>query len=142
MNGSALERGICSEIAPAYSYLLMQAGVDATTMIGSDHEWSYVRIGGHEYHIDPTFVLSSDESLEYFMMDDEQRALSGFTRDYMFITSNYTQNHPHPEYTADDSTYSVLWGSRLEKILPEENKLRCRKYTEGWEEVFFDFHYN
>ena len=134
--------GICSEIAPAYSCLLTQTGVEATTMMGASHEWSYVRIGGCEYHIDPTFVLDGEESLEYLMMTDEQRALSGFARDEMTITSNYSADHPHPEYSADDGTYSAIWDYRFEKLLPEENKLRCWQYSEGWEKVHFDFNYD
>ena len=134
--------GICSEIAPAYSYLLMQSGVEATTMMGPDHEWSSVRIGGHEYHIDPTFVLESEESLEYFLMTDEQRALSGFTREEMTITSNYSGDHPHPDYMANDSTYSVLWNYQFEALFPNENRLRCWQYTEGWEKAYVDFDYD
>jgi len=134
--------GICSEIAPAYSLLLTQAGVKATTMQGPDHEWSYVRIGGREYHIDPTFVLNSEESLEYFMMTDEQRAVTGFPGNVCFITSNYSRDNPHPNYTADDSTYSVLWNYSFETLLREENKLRCWQYTEGWEKSIFDFSYS
>ena len=110
--------GICCEIAPAYSYLLMQAGVDATVMIGNNHEWSYVRIGGHDYHVDPTFVISSDESLAWLMMTDEQRAKEGFGKGEYFITSNYSRDHAHPDYI-----------------------LSCRRYTEGWETVYFDFAY-
>jgi len=135
-------RGICSEIAPAYSYLLMQAGVEATTMMGPDHEWSYVRISGHEYHIDPTYVLDSEESFAFFMMTDEQRALTGFPRDDMFITSNYAKDHPHPAYKADDSTFSVLWDYQFEGLLREENKLRCWQYSEGWEKAYLDFNYD
>lgn len=134
--------GICSEIAPAYSYLLVQAGVEATTMMGPGHEWSYVRIGGHEYHIDPTFVLESEESLEFFMMTDEQRAVSGFTREQMTITSNYSGDHPHPNYTADNNTYSVLWDYRFDELIRDESKLRCWKYTAGWEKDSFDFDYS
>ena len=134
--------GICSEIAPAYSYLLVQAGVEATTMMGPAHEWSYVRIGGHEYHIDPTFVLESEESLEYFMMTDEQRAASGFIREEMTITSNYSGDHPHPDYMANDSTYSVLWDCQFEALFPNENRLRCWQYTEGWEKAYIDFDYD
>ena len=134
--------GVCSEIAPAYSYLLMQAGVEATTIMGGDHEWSYVRIGGHDYHIDPTFALNTEESLEYFMMNDEQRAASGFTRDRMTITSNYSSDHPHPVYTADDSTYSVLWDYRFDSLYPDENRLRCRQYTDEGEETTFDYFYD
>ena len=134
--------GICGEIAPAYSLLLTQAGVEATTMLGTDHEWSYVRIGGREYHIDPTFVLSSAESLEYFMMTDEQRAVTGFPRNQIFITSNYSRENPHPDYRADDSTFSALWNYSYETLLREEHKLRCWKYTEGWEKLTFDFNYD
>ena len=34
----------------------------------------WVRDHADEYHIDPTFVLETEESLEYLMMTDEQRA--------------------------------------------------------------------
>ena len=134
--------GICSEISPAYSYLLMQAGVEATIMIGNNHEWSYVRIGGRDYHIDPTFVLNSAESLAWFMMTDEQREKDGFVKGEYFMTSNYAQDHPHPEHTADDSTFSVLWDYNLEEFLPDRNSLRCWRHTEGWEKEYFDFDYD
>ena len=115
--------GICCEVAPAYSYLLMQAGVDATVMNGTNHAWSYVRIGGRDYHIDPTFVLSSEEgSLEWFMMTDEQRGKDGFERDRSFIVCNYSQDHPHPDYAADDDTYAEMWDRRIEDYLPAENR--------------------
>ena len=134
-------KGICSEIAPAYSYLLMQAGVDATVMMGNDHEWSYVRINGHNYHIDPTYVLSTEESLSYFMMTDTQREKDGFSLEKCTIVSNYSNDHPHPAYTADDGSYSVLWDCSLDAFLPESHSLRCWKYKEGWEKDFmvFDF---
>lgn len=133
--------GVCMEIAPAYSYLLMQAGVDATTMIGGDHEWSYVRLNGRDYHIDPTFVLSDKGSLAYFMMNDEQREVTGFSKDVYFITSNYSRENPHPDYIADDDAFSPLWDRMLETFYPDENILRCWQYTEGWERDFLDFDY-
>ncbi len=134
--------GICGEIAPAYSYLLMQAGVEATVMIGNNHEWSYVRIGGRDYHIDPTFVLNSDESLAWMMMTDEQRAKDGFEKGGYFIASNYSRDHAHPDYTADDSTYAAIWDYWFGEFLPGENILRCRRYGEGWETEYLDFAYD
>ena len=71
--------GICHEISSAYSYLLLQAGVQATTMSGNrtydqaGHQWSFVRINGKNYHIDPTYVLGSGNDLRYFLMTDSQR---------------------------------------------------------------------
>ena len=134
-------KGICCEIAPAYSYLLMQAGVEATVMVGYNHQWSYVRIGGRDYHIDPTFVISSDSSLAWLMMTDEQREKDGYEKNGCFIICNYSQDHPHPDYTADDSTYSMIWDCCFEEFLPDENKLRCRLYSEGWEADCIDFFY-
>ena len=61
--------GICHEISSAYSYLLLQAGVQATTMSGNrtydqaGHQWSFVRINGKNYHIDPTYALGSADDL-------------------------------------------------------------------------------
>ena len=72
-------KGICQEVSTAYSFLLMQAGVDATVMMGersydhANHQWSYVRINGRTYHIDPTYALQSGHYLGYFMMTDLQR---------------------------------------------------------------------
>lgn len=133
--------GICSEIAPAYSYLLMQAGVEATVMMGGDHEWSYVRINGRDYHIDPTYVLTDVDSLSYFMMTDQQRETTGYGKDVYVITSNYSKDNPHPDYTADDDTYSPLWGYRLEEFFPNENRLRCWRYAEDGEKDYLEFDY-
>lgn len=134
--------GICSEIAPAYSYLMMQAGVEATTMMGPDHEWSYIRINGHDYHIDPTYLLSNKGALTYFMMTDDQREYHGFSKDDFTITSNYSDDNPHPDYAADDDTFSKLWDYSFEELIPNENILRCWKYTEGWEKEYLEFDYS
>ena len=134
--------GICFEIARAYSYLLMQAGVDASTVMGGAHEWSCVRLNGVNYHVDPTFALDSGRSLAYFMMTDEQREATGCGRDGFIYVSNYSQDPPHPDYTADDDTFAPLWERRLETISMEENSLRCWQYTEGWEIAWLDFDYS
>ena len=133
--------GICTEISRAYSYLLMQAGVDAATVMGGAHEWSCVRINGVNYHVDPTFALDTWSSLAYFMMTDEQREATGYGKDGFVFISNYSQDHPHPDYTADDDTFRPLWERQLEAFSPEENILRCWQYTEGWEKDYLDFDY-
>ena len=102
--------GICHEISNAYSYLLMQVGVDAMTVMGSNHEWSYIRLNGNNYHIDPTFALSvSRDDLSYFLMSDEKRCEDGFFNKANFLyCSNYSQDHPHPDYAASDNTFGDL----------------------------------
>ena len=133
--------GICSEIAPAYSYLLMQAGVEATIVMGGDHEWSYVRINGNEYHIDPTFVISDPCSLSYFMMTDEQREVTGYGRDEYVYISNYWHDNPYYGYAADDDSFSELWSYALTEFVPEEDIMRCWHYGPGWVTEYLDFSY-
>ena len=133
--------GICHEISSAYSYLLAQAGVEATIMMGSDHQWSYVRINGQDYHIDPTFVLSDKGSLSYFMMTDEQREVNGYGKEEYVITSNYAQDHPHPDYTANDDTFRPLWDKSFESFSHETHTILCWTESEYGEWTYFEFDY-
>ena len=124
--------GICQEISTAYSYILLQAGVEATTMSGirgydnMSHAWSYVKINGNEYHIDPTFVLD-DNTLSYLMMNDDRRSnYDDFDRSTYRITSNYSQDHPVPEFVADDDKFSPIWNTKFEAIDTEKDILYCK----------------
>ena len=79
--------------------------------------------------------------LAYFMMTDAQREATGHGRDGFIFVSNYSQDHPHPDYTADDATFAPLWDRQLESFSPKEKLLRCWQYTEGWEKDVLDFDY-
>ena len=139
--------GICQEFSVAYAYLLMQAGVEATNMSGVRsydgelHQWTYVRMNGHNYHIDPTYVIGG-HSLEYFMMDDAQReAADDYRKENYVITSNYAQDHPHPDYSADDSTFSPLWCGEYVSFDHPSKILHYRIYDEDWEPVEMTYYY-
>lgn len=142
--------GICQEFSVAYSYLLLQAGVDASNMSGHRsydgmlHQWSYVKINGRNFHIDPTYVIGSCDSLSYFMMDDDQReAEDGYCRDNFVICSNYAQDNPHPDYRADDDSFRAIWAGSFagfdhetrtlyyESYGEAESTMQCFDYT-GW----------
>ena len=115
--------GICSECAPAFSYLLLEAGVDATVAGGPDHSWSYVTINGKNYHIDPTFAMSSGDDLSFLMMTDGQRELEGdFVRGDMTIACHYKDEHNGENYVADDDYFSTLWGCKFTSW-DRENKI-------------------
>ena len=135
------KKGVCAEISVAYAYLLMQAGVDAGTMGASAHEWSYVRIEGHDYHIDPTFVLGTEGSLAYFMMDDDQREWEGYPKSEQQILSNYSQDHPHPEYAADDKSFEPLWKGFEAEMDHASHTLHYWFYGPGWERLEETFDY-
>jgi hypothetical protein len=75
-------QGICQEIAPAYNYLLLQAGVDAGICSGmrengESHEWSIVKLDGTYYYVDPTYAISSPDTLRYFGMTEAERIKQG-----------------------------------------------------------------
>ena len=120
---------------------MLQAGVDATIMMGDAHQWSYVRINGHHYHIDPTFVLNDKDALSYFMMNDEQREVTGFGKDSFIIASVYTQDNPHPDYLANDDTFRPVWNGYLEAFFPEENRMLIRKSSDFGETYHVEFDY-
>ena len=128
--------GICHEIATAYSYLLMQVGVDAMTVMGANHEWSYIRLNGKNYHIDATWALNVvSGDLRYFLMTDaERRADSYFDQARFLYCSNYSQDHPHPDYKADDETFSRLWSGTFDS-LDHENRILNYVDFGGWGET-------
>lgn len=138
--------GICRQAACAYSYLLMQAGMDATIMMGEprdgeeNHEWSYVRINGNHYHVDPTYVLSEPGNLEYFLMTDEKRA-DQFPPERWVIAGTYTQEHVHPEYTADDDSFRTLWDTSLDDFDHDAHMIYSWYYDDAGNPVQAAFPY-
>lgn len=108
--------GICSECAVAYSYLLLQSGVDATVAGGTGtdgegHEWSYVTINGKNYHIDPTFAMNTPNGLNYFMMNDAKReSENGYTKKKTSIGCHYREDYNGEKYDASDDFFAPLWG--------------------------------
>lgn len=134
--------GICCELSTAYSYLLMQAGVNATVMMGADHEWSYVEINGKNYHIDPTFALSG-QRLVYFLMDDQQREYTGCgPRKDFIVTSCYAQFNKVPDYKADDDTFSELWDDEYVSLDHEKQCLTVRPFVFGSDAVQEPYQYS
>ncbi len=60
------KKGICGELSGLYSYLLLQCDVDACCFRDENlkHRWSYVKVDGIGYHVDPTWFYT----LEDFMV--------------------------------------------------------------------------
>ena len=127
--------GICSEVASAYSFLLMQAGVDTTIIdaqsdVSDNHEWSLVRINGKSYHIDPTYALSTDSQLAYFMMNDVQR-YDTYAYNDLFIAGVYGQEHKIQGYKAEDDTYRPWWDWYMTGLDAEKNIINYYYFDEN-----------
>ncbi len=141
--------GICHEVSSAYSYLLLQAGVQATTMSGNraydheGHQWSYVRLNGKEYHIDPTYVLGTGGALRYFLMTDAKREEEdSYDPATFYAVSHYSQDHPHPDYVADDETFAPLWDQFFEALDRDTHTVLCPTTQSDYGEwSYFRFDY-
>ena len=135
--------GVCNEIANAYSYLLTQVGVDATTVMGANHEWSLIRLNGRHYHIDATFALSSvPGELRYFLMDDAMRREDDMFRTGEFIyCSNYSTEHPHPDYTAGDDTFAMLQSAAFDSMDHEKQVLNYVNFSDWGKTTVKQFSY-
>jgi len=135
--------GVCGEISQAYSYLLLQVGVDASTVSGQHHEWSIINLGGKYYHIDPTFGIQSWDSMAYFMMTDEQRADEGgyLKKNFQYVG----EYHPEvlPDYSANDDSFKSLYGYFYESFDHATSKVTCWKYKDDTLEekdyIVFDY---
>ena len=134
------KNGICSEISTAYSYLLLEAGVEAATVQGGNHQWSIVRLGDEFYHVDPTFGLEKWDYLGFFLMTDEQRSYQGdFDIDEFERVSAYSPE-VEPDYTADDNTFEPLWDSYLTGMDHENHTIEYTHYGDAGEVVgTFDY---
>jgi len=137
------KKGICQEVSTAYSYLLLQAGVEATVMMGireSDglnHQWSYVKIGDNYYHVDPTYAMGYEQPLCFFMMTDEKRYIEdGYDTKNFVMTSSYCQSYDHPEYPATDTFFDPLWFLTITEWDTESNTVTGTNF-QGEDEVFF-----
>lgn len=81
------KKGVCDNFAGIYTYLLLQAGVEAISVddfSSADHSWVYLIIDGEGYHSDPTWALygeGEDFYLTYFLMTEKVRNSQGCSTD-------------------------------------------------------------
>ena len=81
------KKGVCDNFAGIYTYLLLQAGVEAISiddLKDADHSWVYLIIDGEGYHSDPTWALygeGEDFYLTYFLMTEKVRNSQGCSTD-------------------------------------------------------------
>ena len=104
------KKGICKDLSGLYTYLLLQCGVDACNFRDEnlEHCWSYVKVDGIGYHVDPTWFYT----LDYFMTPDsirkqhlENSGLSGSFAPVYFYDDEPLEK---ADFTADDDRYAEL----------------------------------
>ena len=144
-------KGICQEISTVYSYLLMQAGVDAATVSGNreydgeGHQWSIVRVYGKYYQVDPTYGLGTTDLTYFLMTDDKREEEDSYTKSEWVVANNYAKYKPGmneddyvPPYLCSDDSYSELWGKYPLSFDTETKILNYEDYC-TWEPGTFDY---
>lgn len=141
------KNGICCEIAGAYSYLLMQCDVEATSMGGDGtagfHSWTYVVINGQGYHVDATWGLYGDFpngvlNLQYFMLTEAERAMDfekEIKPDYLWPWVDECDMKKFP--AADDSFKEMHDGNAMFKNMDTEKNTIT--YISNGSEVTFSY---
>ena len=134
--------GICCELAKAYSYLLMQLGIDATTVTEGKHEWSLIKLNGKYYHVDPTWVINDWYGLSYFLMTDEQRKVQGGYKksDFVYVGEYSVENRP--DYSANDDSFCSMWNCHVTSFDTKAKILKYTKLDENGNEVSGTYDYS
>ena len=79
-------------------------------------------INGKNYHVDPTYAMSSDINLSYLMMTDETREVrDGFPKKNNVIANHYKDDHNGDKYDANDDFFEPLNDGHLISWDPEKN---------------------
>lgn len=134
--------GICCELSKAYSYLLMQLGVDATTVTEGKHEWSLIKLKGNYYHVDPTWVLEDWYSLSYFLMTDQQRHdQGGYNIDKFVYVGEYSPEE-RPDYSANDDSFSSMWDCHVTSFDTVTKTLEYTSYDDDGNVIRGTFDYS
>lgn len=145
------KQGICTDLGALYAYLLLQCGVDAIEVENSGmyssagfHAWTYVSVGGKNYHIDITAALKSGNPvqgvcLDYFLMTDIDRDAAGYIYDELEVPLIHMPAKDCGDYTfvADDAAYRLPEGSYCSGY-DTERKTIFYKDTDGEHEFRYD----
>ena len=139
-------KGISQELSNLYSYLLLQCGVDADVISGfninGDHQWSYISIGGKDYHVDPTSGLSSPDlfddntPLDYFLMTDNTRAERDGFPSSEYALCGRADCRQFINFEASDDKYSSLSGGYFLNLDCTRNVLTYGGYDGGGVQEF------
>lgn len=127
-----MHEGQCIDLAGVYSYLLLQAGVEAFQVGCSNesiaHDWVYLVIDGAGYYSDVTWSLrpTGEEELPlcYFLMNGARREESGCSLDELTspLLPNYWFSRSNSVVSADNDRLVFPYEAYLSS-LDEANKI-------------------
>ena len=141
------KKGTCIELAGAYTYLLLQCGVNAVKMSefeGLCHSWTYVVSGGKGFYVDVTWGLCDQDSdtrwnMNYFLETTQERLADGAVKEDIRpeIIWYWIQDYKSDKFDATDDTFSFLHaGARFISMDTDRKVLKYETET-GEAEYFY-----
>ena len=123
--------GICDEFSRAYSYLLVQAGVeDAGTVSDNGHRWSFVKLGDYYYHVDTTWGLGNP-NLSYFLLSTSQRIYTtGDPLENLYIDLMKEHEYCEQDFPDEDEYFSAFWAYGSEVKWDRDEKMIYVRYMD------------
>lgn len=124
--------GICQSFAGAYTYLLLQLGIDANTCGGMTydstiaHEWVIIKLDDKYYYSDPTFENSDTGGLglKYFGITSKEREEAG-NYDPQYFNIGSTNKIWARDYDVSDAKFEPFRDCFSFKIDHENNSIIC-----------------
>lgn len=131
----ALTRGeaICMGYAHAYEFLCRKAGIDVLYVDGfarEPHSWNMIRIGEKWYHVDTTWMATTDmDKYQYFMIPDEMcRSLEHFD----WTVANWGEPRTVQPPIADSPDLYEYYFETAEQALEYFEATNIEKYISYW----------
>lgn len=137
-------KSVCQGYAKAMQYLLVQAGIEATLVVGrvntgEGHAWNLVKIDGAYYYVDPTWGDAS-YILDGNSMDSKNMPINygylNITTKELLLTHQIESVVTMPMCVSDAANYYVKEGlyftSYNELLLQEAFE---KAYASGWENI-------
>ena len=68
MNASS----VCEGYAKCYNLLLNRAGIETYYLVGKEHAWNIIKLGGHYFHSDTTWDDGDNINYDWFLKSDSE----------------------------------------------------------------------
>lgn len=66
------DSSVCEGYAKCYNLLLNRAGIETYYLIGKNHAWNIIKLGGHYFHSDTTWDDGDNISYDWFLKSDSE----------------------------------------------------------------------
>ncbi|MDE5558274.1 MAG: leucine-rich repeat protein [Ruminococcus sp.] len=86
------DSSVCEGYAKCYNLLLNRAGIETYYLIGKEHAWNIIKLGGHYFHSDTTWDDGDDINYNWFLKSDSEALDEDTHSQWTFSTPSTLHN--------------------------------------------------